>query len=107
MAIRSHLERKGFIWPVCLDYSPQEPKQGRSLEAGTEADTMGGLLFINLFVIAHSTCFLTPSRPFRRMAPLILGRCLPHRSLIKKITPTDLPTSRPNEGTISSEAPAS
>lgn len=107
IAIRSLLERKGFIWTMCLDYSPQEPKQSRSLEAGTEANTTGGSLFTNLFPMAHSTCFLIPSRPVLRMAPLTLGRGLPHQSLIKKNTPIDLPTSRPNGGTISTEAPAS
>jgi hypothetical protein len=58
---KSNLGRKGFIWFIIRFHHQEKPEQ--ELKAGTEIETMGGMLFSGLFLMAGSTCFLLQPGP--------------------------------------------
>ena len=87
-------EKGGLIW-LWLTHlhhcsslkSGQELKQGRNLEAGADAEAMGGggLLSCLLF-IASSACFsVEPRTTYPGVATPTMAQFFPHQLLIKKM----------------------
>lgn len=88
---QSTLKIKGFIWLTYPESRSIEGNQGRnSNQEGTwrkELIRVHGrvLLLTGLFLIACSTCFLTPPRTTTKSGTTYRGLGLPHQSLIKKM----------------------